>query len=309
MNEYPSNLAELERRFGTQEACLDYLERLRWPDGPCCPSCGHPEVVRLRAGWGRCRRCRRRVSVLAGTIFQDTRKPLTMWFRAIWTVCSQKNGASAKSIQRSLELGSYETAWMWLHKLRRAMVRPGREALARVVEAGVVRIGGEASDTPGGEPIGAVPVGLAVEDKAREGMGRIRMGVLGNASAASLAAFVRRNVEAGAEVRFEENESGAAALKRAGFRPRPERAARLKMVRLVGSLLRRWLLGTHQGAARPEHLAYYLDEFVFRFNRRSSAHRGLLFYRLLQNAVQVSPVSYAAVVSPRAARPRRHHNR
>src|SRR3989337_1393753 len=104
-------MAEFERRFATPDACRAYLVQLRWPDGFRCPKCAA---------------CGRQTSVTAGTIFQDTRTPLPTWFRAMWWVASQKTGASALGLQQVLGLGSYETAWTWLHKLRRGVGRPGR---------------------------------------------------------------------------------------------------------------------------------------------------------------------------------------
>src|SRR5665213_225142 len=139
--EYPRNLAELEASFSTEEACRAYLARLRWPSGFACPRCASRKAWPVRglwecAGWG----CQ--TSVIAGTIFQDTRTPLTVWFRAMWWVTSQKNGASALGLQRVLGLKSYETAWTWLHKLRRAMVRPGRDLLTGRIEVDETYLGG-----------------------------------------------------------------------------------------------------------------------------------------------------------------------
>jgi len=130
MEDYPQTLAELEACFSTEEACLDYLFCLRWPNGFLCPRCGHTKGWRVRNTLIQCAVCSYQTSVTAGTIFHGTRKPLTTWFRAIWWITSQKTGASALGLQRILGLGSYETAWTWLHKLRRAMVRPNRDKLS-----------------------------------------------------------------------------------------------------------------------------------------------------------------------------------
>src|SRR5712691_5119533 len=130
--EYPRNLTELESNFGTEEACRAYLVRRRWPDGFHCPRCGHGRSWPVRGVLLECAGCGCQTSVTAGTIFQDTRTPLPIWFRAMWWVTTQKNGASTLGLQRVLGLKSYETAWAWLHKLRRAMVRPGRDLLGRI---------------------------------------------------------------------------------------------------------------------------------------------------------------------------------
>ena len=184
MEDYPRNLLEFEDRFATQEACREYLCAIRWPEGFQCPRCGSRRAWRMSRGVYWCQSCDYQVSVTAGTIFQDTHKSLRLWFRAMWYVTDQKHGVSALGLQKSLGFGSYRTAWTWLHKLRTAMVRPGRDRL-----------------------------------------------------------------------------------------------------------LKRWLLGTHQGAIQPSHLDYYLDEFTFRFNRRTSRSRGKLFYRLVQQSVSVAPIT------------------
>ncbi len=142
MEDYPRNLMEFEARFPTEESCHDYIYRLRWPDGFCCPRCGHQKAWPIRGVLFQCAKCGYRTSVIAGTIFQDTRKPLPLWFRAICHLTSQKYGANALGLTRVLDLGSYKTAWTWLHKLRCAMVRPGRDRLSGLIRADEVYIGG-----------------------------------------------------------------------------------------------------------------------------------------------------------------------
>jgi hypothetical protein len=132
--DYPRTLQELERRFSTEKACREYLFDLRWPDGFRCPRCDVRKSWTLQSGRVQCADCGYQVSTTAGTVFQDTRTSLTVWFRTMWWLTSQKNGVSAVALQRVLGWGSYQTAWTCLHKLRRAMIRPGRERLAGVVE-------------------------------------------------------------------------------------------------------------------------------------------------------------------------------
>ena len=308
MEDYPANLHELEARFGTENACRQYLFDLRWPGGYRCPRCGHAEAWRMTGGLFRCKACDYKCSVTSGTIFERTRKPLVLWFRAIWWVCSQKIGCSAKTIQRVLELGSYETAWAWLHKLRRAMVRPGRNRLSGVVEVDETYVGG--AKKPGKRGRGAagkVLVGIAVEDKGEEGIGRIRLDILQDASSESLTTFAREAVEVGSTIRSD-NWGGYGGMVSSGYRRRVVKKTELKLAHLIASLLKRWLLGTHQGAVSKEHLAYYLDEYTFRFNRRSSTHRGKLFYRLLQNAMQGEAVPYKEIVRDVPGRGTAKHN-
>ena len=255
-------------------------------------------------------------SVIAGTIFQGTRTPLSVWFRAIWWVVSQKNGASALGLQRVLGLGSYRTAWTWLHKLRRAMVRPGRDRVSEEVEVDETLVGGlEAGG--GRRHLGKKALVVIAAEVRGRAIGRIRMQRVADASADSLLTFVQHAVQPGSVVITDGLQSYRRLPKR-GYRHdrrvllgRGESAeAVLPRVHRVASLLKRWLLGTHQGGVSREHLDYYLDEFTFRFNRRTSRHRGKLFHRLLEQAVAVGPVPYAAMVKGiRGRKKKRHHNR
>jgi len=221
-----------------------------------------------------------------------------MWFRAIWWVTAQKNGASALGLQRILGLGSYFTAWTWLHKLRRAMVRPGRDRLHGRVEVDETYIGGLEEGVRGRQTETKALVAVACEEDGRA-IGRIRLRRIRDASAASLEAFVAEAIEPGSVVHTDGWE-GYASLEMKGYThpvtvlKRSQRSASelLPRVHLVVSLLKRWLVGTHQGAVSLQHLDYYLDEFTFRFNRRKSRSRGKLFYRLLQQAVAVEPAPY-----------------
>jgi len=316
MEDYPWTLMDLETRFATEEACREYLARLRWPEGCACVACGGRKGWPTRRGFWMCAACGHQVSVTAGTIFQDTRTPLPLWFRAIWWVTSQKNGASALGIQRVLGLGSYRTAWTWLHKLRRAMVRPGRDCLTEKVEVDETLVGGV---EPGGgrRHIGKKALVVVAAEVRGRAIGRVRMNRVTDSSADSLLAFVRKTV-APSTVVITDGLQSYRTLPDLGYRhdrrvllgSGDSAEAVLPRVHRVVSLLKRWLMGTHQGAVSREHLDYYLDEFTFRFNRRTSRHRGKLFYRLLEQAVAAKPVPYTAMVRGiRGLRRRRQHNR
>jgi len=245
-------------------------------------------------------------SLTAGTIFADTRLPLTTWFQAAWYATGTKHGVSALSLQRVLGLGSYETAWALLHKLRRAMVRPGRERLAGEVEADETYVGGVATGKRGRGAAKKTIVEVAVE-KRGAGMGRARLVRIPDLSAQSLLAAIEATVEPGT-VLYTDHFKGYAGLVAAGYIHYPTAISSagdpahvvMPRVHRIASLLKRWLLGTHQGAVRPQHLDDYLAEFAFRFNRRSSNHRGLLFYRLLEQAVQLEHVPVSAITSSRS---------
>ena len=316
VEDYPRTLGEFERRFATVEACRAYLVELRWPDGFRCPKCGGAKAWPVGTVLFECAACGRQTSVTAGTILQDTRTPLPTWFRAMWWVTSQRTGASAKGLQQVLGLGSYETAWTWLHKLRRAMVRPGRDRLTGRVEVDEAYIGGLEEGVRGRQTEKKALIAVAVEE-AGEGMGRIRMRRIPDASADSLQAFVEEAVAPGSLLHTDGFLSYDRLEKR-GYRHRitflkgrKESASELlPRVHRVVCLLKRWLLGTHQGAVSRAHLDYYLDEFTFRFNRRTSQHRGKLFYRLVQQAVTVAPAPYRSLVKHvRPSRPKRRRRR
>lgn len=194
MEDYPKDLTEFEARFANQAACRNYLFQLRWPEGFRCPRCSGSRAWPLRSVLLECATCRYQTSVTAGTIFQDTRKPLTLWFRAMWWVTSQKNGASALGLQRVLGLGSYKTAWTWLHKLRRAMVRAGRDRLSGTIEVDETYIGGLEEGVRGRQKGAKALVVIAAEEDGA-GIGRIRLRRILDASAESLLPFVEEAIE------------------------------------------------------------------------------------------------------------------
>lgn len=295
MEDYPGNLMQFEKRFSSEEACLEYVAKLRWPDGFRCPRCHHNKAWITKRKLYHCIQCSYETSVTAGTIFQDTRKPLQLWFRAIWYVVSQKNGVSAMGLQRVLGFQRYETIWIWLHKLRTAMVRPGRERLSGTVEVDETFIGGKRPGKRGRGAAGKTLVLIAVEDKD-DRIGRIRLRRIPDASAESLIPAIEDSVEAGSVVRTD-GWSGYGQLASKGYKHIVVRKSPhvgenlLPLANRVAALLKRWLQGTHQGAPRASHLDYYLDEYTFRFNRRTSRSRGKLFFRLIQQAVCIPPVT------------------
>jgi transposase-like protein len=300
---YPRTILELEDHFATEDSCREYLMQLRWPKGFVCPRCGHEGGWLATRSRVVCQGCRYQTSVTAGTIFQDTHKPLRLWFRAIWQVTSQKTGASAVNVQQVLGLGSYLTAWTWLHKLRRAMVRPGRDRLSGRVEVDETYVGATSEGRRGRKTNKALVVIAAEEDG--KGTGRIRMARIANATRKSLREFIQASIEPGSVVHTD-GFAGYQEVEAVGYQHEvtillgqgKEAATELlPRVHRIASLLKRWLLGTHQGAVHPNYLDYYLDEFTFRFNRRTSRSRGKLFYRLLQQAMEVEPAPYHSIVA------------
>lgn len=306
VEDYPRTLMELERRFSDEEACRDYLFALRWPHGFACQRCGGGRAWPMARGLWLCGACRAKVSVTAGTIFQDSKLPLTLWFRAMWQVTSQKNGISALGLQRVLGLGSYKTAWAMLHKLRRAMVRPGRQRLRGIVEVDETYWGGEEEGLRGRGAIDKAMIAVAAEAAPGRGkaIGRIRLRHIPDINRCTLHEFIGHAIEPGSTVVTDGLQSyrdlnGYIHHRHIQQRQPADAEHLLPRVHRVASLLKRWLLGTHQGAIAHEHLDDYLDEFTFRFNRRTSASRGKLFYRLAQQAVQVAPAPYDSLIHPK----------
>lgn len=299
--------------FPDDDACAHYLERLRWPEGFVCSRCGvRGEPYRGTRHRLMCRGCRAQSSVTAGTVFDKTRTPLRSWFAAAWYATNQKHGVSALGLQRVLGLGSYQTAWMMLHRLRRAMVRSGRERLSGIVEVDETYIGGpevrqhrrrRAAKKPASSNKTAI-VAIAVEVLQPKGFGRVRLRRVRDASQDSLLPFVLESIEPPSTVHTDGSwayrslaEHGYVRDKTVILGSGDPAHISLPAVHRVAALLKRWLLGTHQGSVQRHQLDFYLDEFTFRFNRRSSRSRGLLFYRLLEQAVMTDPVTYQAIAS------------
>lgn len=286
-------MREFFEQFPNEQACRDYVALIRWGDSFACPVCGSSKAWIVSRGLFRCGQCRRDISVKTGTAFEDSRVSLHTWFQAIWCVVAQKNGVSALGLSRMLGMKREMTAWQLLRKIRGAMVRPGRDRLSGLVEVDEVFLGGVKPGKRGRGALGKVLVLVAVEDKEKVGIGRIRIEIITDATAVSLRRAVRAMVELGSTIRTDEWKGYTATalhgyhhtiMKRQSLEPGEDPTP---LVHRIASLLKRWLLGTHQGGVRPSHIGAYLDEFVFRFNRRTSRSRGKLFYRLLQNLARV----------------------
>lgn len=297
---------EFEKRFATEEQCREYLFKIRYPDGFTCDNCGSEKIWHIRRHTYRCQNCKKDYSVLAGTIFQDSHTPLAVWFRAIWYVVAQKQGTSALNLQRILGLGSYRTAWTILHKLRRAMVRPGREKLQGRIEVDEVYIGGssrEGKTGRGSERKVLVAFAVEVDDKGK--VGRIRLKRIKNASADELLPFVEEVSKKGSTI-VTDGWASFSCLPAKGYQhevlisknTNPDNL--LPHVHTAASLLKRWILGTLQGSCSIDHFEYYLDEYTFRYNRRKSKSRGLLFMRLLENAVQLETTTYKQLIGDKS---------
>lgn len=298
---FPKNLIEFLDRFATDEACGEYLSKVRWPDGVICPQCGSRNGWPTARGTWFCGACRRQTSPTAGTILHDLRTPIRKWFLAVWLLCTQKTGVSAKTLQRELKIG-YKTAWLMLQKLRQATVRAERSQLSGTVEVDETYVGGAESDVGGRELAGKALVAIAVELDGKK-VGRVRLRHVPDASGASLVGFISDCVAKGSQVRTDDW-NGYNGVPAAGFAHHvipihgdPKRANRFfPHVHLVASLLKRWLGATHQGRVEKPHLQAYLDEYAFRFNRRRSMHVGKIVHRLVEQMVIHKAKTYRELV-------------
>jgi transposase-like protein len=307
LDELPQDFPAFNARFGTDEQCREYLFQTRWPDGFRCDGCGHGDAYTLRTRLVyECVACRTQHSLLAGTLFEQTKTGLARRFLAIYLATSSKGGIAAAELQRQLGFGSYQTAWSWLHKIRKAMVRPDRAPLAGRVEADESYVGGPRPGKRGRGAAGKTLVAGAVEAGETQGcrLGRLRLAVVPDASAASLEGFLGAAVATPAAVATD-GWSGYAGLPAKGYDHEPVNlgasgsgaALRLPGIHLVFGLTKRWLLGTHHGAVSSKHLPAYLDEYVFRFNRRTAKRISHGFARLVEQAVRTKPATYRAIVA------------
>jgi transposase-like protein len=277
---FPSSLRQFQRQFASEEACQQYLAACRWPDGFGCPQCGHRRAYALvkQRRW-QCVACRHQVSLTSGTILHNTKVPLTVWFWAAYLMTTDTRGISALLLQRQLGLRRYETAWMMLHKLRRAMVNVAREPLHGEVEVDETWIGGTQAGLRGSRQLKgrrAALVLVAVEKRGHTS-GRVRMAVIPDFKATTLTAFIQQNVASGSAI-YTDGLKTFTGLEEAGFkhipRSQPLRTDLRKGAKSVVPLadraignLQQWLIGTYHGVSRAQ-LQVYLDEFVFRHNWR-----------------------------------------
>ncbi len=298
--DFPLTILEFQRRFGTEESCREYLFASRWPEGFVCPGCGGSDAgAETRRHLWICTGCGRQTSITAGTVMHKTRLALRTWFWAAYLVSTFHPGISAKQLQRQLGIGSHETAWAMLHKLRAAMVAPERELLGREVEIDEFYLGGHEEGRKGGRAHGKKAlVGAAIEVRGR-GSGRLRLQVLANAQATTLEAFTIATTAPGAIVHTDGLHSYSALGER-GFDHRPrkvasvaEREQLLPRVHRAISNLKAWMHGTHRGVS-AEHLPVYLDEYVFRHNRRNTPMAG--FQTLLGLGLAHDPVTYRQII-------------
>ncbi len=294
----PENQKEFERMFSDDQKCFDYLFTMKYPDKFICEKCNGNEYW-LIGKHIRCKNCKAEISITSGTIFHSSNLNLTDLFRIIWWIVLQKNGISAKSLERILGI-SYKTIWFWLHKIRRIMILAGREKLSGKVEVDEIFIGGKSKGKRGRGADGKKLVVVAVEVRGK-GTGRTRLAIIPDASRKSLNSFIKQNIEQDSII-ITDAWKGYVDVTKMKYEHIIENQTKitdddstLPHVHRIASLLKRWLLGTHQSYVNKGHLEYYLDEFVFRYNRRKSSSRGKLFYTLIYQAIKHEPIGFKKI--------------
>ena len=301
--EYPNTIREFFQMFPDEKSCLNYLIDLRWPTGFICPACNQTPVP-WRESRNRlaCPSCRHQVTVTANTIFDKTRTPLTTWFEAAWLVTTAKNGLSAKTLERTIGT-SYHVAWMMLQRFRVAMVNSERTKLSGAVEVDEIYVGGEEQGGKRGRGTDKDIVVIAVEIKEGKSFGRTRMRHIADASGDSLIPFIRNSISPEATL-VTDAWRGYSKIVDYGYTREIKNLSdsddfahvHMPGVHQIASLLKRWILGTHQGSVSDMHLQAYLEEYTFRFNRRKSKSRGLVFKRLIEHSLATKPVTQTDIV-------------
>jgi transposase-like protein len=302
--DFPKSQVEFDRRFSTEKACYMYLFNMRWPSGFRCCKCGHQTYWVSAKYLFICTRCEHQHSLTAGTIMHATKKPLRYWFKAMWWFTTRKSGVNAINLKDLLALGSYGTAWTWLHKLRRCTIRYGRQKLSGNVEVDEIYFGGHNPGKRGRGAAGKSVVLAAVEKKKPRKLGRIRLQIFPDCSSNSINTFLQQNVASGSTV-ICDGWKGYSALKQQGYTHQPvfrlktdNRLSVLPAVHLVASLVKRLLMGTFHGSVSAKYLQLYLNEYVFRFNRRKSKTVGKKFFRIVQQAMDSTNISFEQITLP-----------
>ncbi len=300
--DFPKSEIEFDQRFSDEAACYHYLFTMKWPQGFICEACHYHYFWHSSKHMYICQRCQHQHSLTAGTIMDSTKKPRTYWFKAMWWFTTRKSGINAVNLQELVGLGSYNTAWAWPQKLRRCTIRKQREKLSGHVEVDEFFIGGQKSGKRGRGSTGKAIVVATVERNGKQ-LGRIRLKVISDCSHDSLAAFIHDTVLPGSTVHTD-GWKGYGSLDKHNYchqqifqnRSRDKQSV-LPGVHLIASLVKRLIIGTHQGRFDPCYLQNYLDEYVFRFNRRTSRSIGKKFMRIVQQVIKSNKITFSQILN------------
>jgi transposase-like protein len=300
--DFPKNEAEFDERFSTEQACREYLFKNRWPQGFICRRCGHKEYWKSSRGLYICCKCEHQHSLTAGTILHSSKKPLKCWFKAMWWFTTRKSGINALTLKELLGLRSYGTAWTWLHKLRSCTICTERKKLSGTVEVDEFYLGGQHPGTRGRGAAHKSVVVAAAEKKGRK-LGRIRLQVVDNCSSDSIDPFMRNHIDQQSLV-ITDGWSSYQPIKKKGYDHQrlvqseaEDKSSVLPGINLIASLFKRLVIGTFHGRCDRKHLQRYLDEYVFRFNRRTTKYVGKRFMRIVAQAMNTAPKTYRMITN------------
>lgn len=295
-------LLEMLQEYSTDEKCREILTKLRWPEGVRCPRCGEDRICYLEdRKQFECSSCSYQFSVTTGTVFNDTHLCLEKWFAATYLLCEAKKGISACQIQRTLGM-SYKTAWYLCHRIRAAMNEASKKMLSGTVEMDETYIGGKIK----GQGIKAAKDAKEIVIVLRERGGDLRFFHAADVKAGTLAKYIKENVSADVDVMVTDDfASYPFAMDRAGVDREKHKVIRHNSgVYVMGkvhtntaenafSLLKRGIMGTwHKISAK--HLASYLQEMEFRFNRRN---RPDLFTDTLRHMITAPVLTFAKLTA------------
>lgn len=303
LNDFPQTMLEFQERFHDEDACRAFLFSRKWPDGFRCRKCGHDHFHNIYSrGLYECADCRYQESLTVGTVMERSGKPLRLWFLAIYLMATSKRGISASELKRKLGLGSYQTAWTWLQKLRRALADREKTPLSGAIDVDEAYLGGRSKGGKRGRGSESkTPVVAAVERNG--GLGRLRLAVIEDVGDLELKKFVSQNVKRGSRIRsdglksyqllgsqgYEHQPVNLSGSSRSGVEVFPD-------IHRIFAQIKRWLLGTHQGRVSNKHLPAYLEEYSFRFNRRGVKNEGRLAEKLFDQAIRGAAKTYRLIV-------------
>lgn len=297
---YPRDQIEFEKMFSNEKQCFDYLVKIRWAQGFVCPKCKCHDHWIIANNLIKCKNCKYQASATRGTIFHRSKKSLIVWFRAIWWIINQQFGVNALELKKILGLGSYRTAWTWLHKLRRLMIIPEKNKLSGTVEVGAIFISSQKKEKNGSKEQILVIIGVEINKKATN---RIKFSIIPDISSKSLTAFICSNIKSGSRI-VTADKNNYHNVKALGYQHKIENKNIifnginiLPNVHKIASVLERWLLGIHQHYVSKNKLEYYLDELTFLYNHKTIKSRGLLFFLLIEQGIRHVPVLYNEIIN------------
>lgn len=299
IDQIPKTQKEFDDKFLSEQACRDFLFQVRWPEGFKCKACKSQKAWINSRNLIVCANCGYQSSLTSGTVMHGTKKPIRLWLKAIWWICNSTRGGSAKELQSLLSLGSYQTAWVWMQKLRKAMIVADFEKCRMMVELGIAAVGG-AKAKPEirflNEPASVVGV-VELKKSEFENNGRINLAkVPDNFSKSTLEEFIKENIETGTTIITNSDPLFQFINQMDFIHEQYEGKATPAHLKHHMLKLKNWLMHVHKGAIASKHLQNYLDEYTFRNNIKGRDKRINIFLKMLQGSVSETAKPYWQLV-------------